>query len=112
MQSLPQHSGGGLSAGGGPDHPVTDMDPLHAIRIAMDNPVESERIDCEAGLRMFTCDAARIGFLEDRKGQIREGLDADFVLLTGDPVTEGPENIRVDTVIRRGAVVYRREEAT
>ena len=99
----------GCLVGGGSDHPVTDMDPLHAIRVAMDNPVEGERIDCEAGLRMFTRDAARIGFLEERKGMIRTGLDADFVLLSGDPVAEGPERVRVAATISRGKVVYRRE---
>ena len=99
----------GCLVGGGSDHPVTEMDPLHAIRIAMDNPVERERIDCEAGLRMFTRDAARIGFLEDRKGMIRAGLDADFVLLSGDPVSKGPENVKVAATISRGKLVYRRE---
>lgn len=99
----------GCLVGGGSDQPVTDMDPLHAIRVAMDNPVERERIDCESGLRMFTRDAARIGFLEDRKGMIRAGLDADFVLLSGDPVAVGPENVQVDATISRGKLVYRRE---
>ena len=100
----------GCLVGGGSDHPVTDMDPLHAIDVAMNNPVEAERIDCEAGLRMFTCDAAKIGFLENRKGRILEGLDADFVILSGDPVTEGPGNVRVAAVYSRGRKIYEAED--
>ena len=34
----------------------------------------------------FTTGAAYAAFAEDRRGQLRQGFDADFVLLSGDPV--------------------------
>ena len=50
------------------------------------------------------------GFLENRKGRILEGLDADFVILSGDPVTEGPANVRVAAVYSRGRKIYEAED--
>lgn len=98
----------GILIGGGSDYSVTEMHPLHAIRIAMEHPVKSERISLYEGLAMFTVNAARIGFLENRKGMLKEGLDADFIILDANPYavkTEKLSDIRVLATISGGRTV-------
>ena len=85
------------------------MRPLHAIRIAMEHPVESERISLFEGLEMFTVNAAKIGFLEDRKGMLKEGMDADFIVLSANPYAVKKEElseIGVLATITGGNTVY------
>jgi predicted amidohydrolase YtcJ len=85
----------GILVGGGSDFMVTDMDPLRAIACAMEHPVPEQRITVQEGLRMFTAEAARIGFLEHRKGMLRAGMDADFVVLERDPAqSSGAADVR------------------
>ena len=45
-----------------------------------------ENIDSEDVLKMLTSNAAKICSVQDRTGSIREGLDADVVIWTGDPL--------------------------
>lgn len=102
----------GVLVGGGSDFSVTPMKPLHAIQIAMQHPVESERISLREGLEMFTVHAARLGFLEDRKGMLREGMDADFVILDRNPYavkTEELSDISILSTITSGRVVYEKQ---
>ena len=99
----------GILVGGGSDYSVTEMRPLHAIRIAMEHPVESERISLFEGLEMFTVNAAKIGFLEDRKGMLKEGMDADFIVLSANPYAVKKEElseIGVLATITGGNTVY------
>ena len=99
----------GVLVGGGSDFSVTPMKPLHAIRIAMQHPVESERISLREGLEMYTVNAAKLGFLENRKGMLREGLDADFVVLEKNPYavpTRELSDIKVAATVTGGTVVY------
>ncbi len=100
----------GLLVGGGTDYPVTPMDVLHGARIAMTNPVESERITLQECLEINTVRAAKLGFLEDRKGCIKAGLDADLIVLDRDPYkAAAPEelsDIRILRTFARGREVY------
>ena len=77
----------GILVGGGSDFSVTEMKPLRAIMIGMQHPVPGERFTLSEGLRMYTCDAAKLGRLEDRKGRLVPGLDADFIVLARNPYT-------------------------
>lgn len=55
-------------------------------------------------LRALTSDAARIAGVQDRVGSLAKGLDADFVLWSGDPLDLGsrPLAVYVDGVERLG----------
>ena len=60
----------------------------------------------------MTINAAYQYFEEDRKGSIREGKSADFVILDRDPLQVPPDEIREISVletIKDGISVYRRE---
>ena len=59
----------------------------------------------------MTVNAAYQYFEEDRKGSIREGKLADFVLLDENPLTVEPgriRDIRVLRTIKEGVTVYER----
>jgi imidazolonepropionase-like amidohydrolase len=64
-------------------------------------------LDSEAALRSLTIDAADILGIADRVGSIRQGKDADLVILSGDPLqlTSG-----VEMVLINGNIVYQRPE--
>ncbi len=99
----------GLLVGGGTDFPVTPMDVLHGARIALTHPVESERISLQEYLAMNTSEAAKLGFLENRKGRLTAGMDADFLVLDRDPFEAGIEeldDIRIEKTFRGGRLVY------
>jgi predicted amidohydrolase YtcJ len=62
-------------------------------------------------IRMFTIWAARAGFIENSRGSIEPGKLADFVVLSGDPLTASKDalpKIEVDLTILDGKVVYER----
>jgi predicted amidohydrolase YtcJ len=69
-----------------------------------------QRITAWEALRAVTVEAAYQYGEEDSKGQIREGMRADLVILSDDPLATAPEDLRAITVretIKDGAVVYR-----
>lgn len=99
----------GILVGSGTDFPVTPMKPLHGARIAMTQPNASERITLMECLEMNTSNAAKMGFLEDRKGMIKEGLDADIIMLSRNPFevsTEELSNIEVEKTFCKGKLVF------
>ena len=101
----------GILVGGGSDFSVTAMDPLRAAMICLQHPVESERISLYEALELFTVNAAKIGFLEGRKGMLKVGMDADIAVLDANPfATPVPDiaDIKVVKTISRGEIVYER----
>lgn len=100
----------GLIVGGGSDFSVTAMDPIRSVMICMKHPVEEERISMYEGFEMFTVNAAKLGFLEDRKGMIRVGYDADIAVLNQNPFgkeAEILEDTKVIHTICRGKTAYK-----
>ncbi len=68
-----------------------------------------EALDPEEALRGFTTDAAWAGFVEDRRGRVAPGLDADLTLLDDDPTRVDPAKLATLTVVATvvaGEVVY------
>ncbi len=101
------------------DCPLTYPDPLHGIWSATTRASEvngkaitpKERVTLDQAIRMYTINAAHVGFDEKRKGTIEEGKLADFTVLSGDPYSVGAEKIRdlrVEMTIVGGKVVYER----
>jgi predicted amidohydrolase YtcJ len=117
----------------GSDFPVEDPNPLwglYAARTRRDragNPEggwrPSEQLTGEEALRGFTQGAAFASFTEARRGTLRPGMDADFVVIDRDPVeapaevllvariylTEvaGREAFRAEGIAREGVVAER-----
>ena len=98
------------------DAPVTPPDMLLTIWAAVNRisrtgaPVGLEqRISTWEALRAVTSEAAYQYGEEDSKGQIREGMRADLVILSADPLATRPQDLReieVVTTIKDGDVVY------
>jgi predicted amidohydrolase YtcJ len=83
------------------DFNVTPLDPLFVIWTAMARQSRSgqtigpdQRVDAYTALQGLTTGAAWQLFEENRKGKIKEGLLADFVILSADPVKTDIAHIR------------------
>src|SRR6185436_13913002 len=87
----------------GSDFPIEKPDPLlglYAARTRMDpkgNPPggwhPEQLVTGEEALAGFTKGAAYAEFAEDRRGMLREGFDADFTVLSVDPVEDPPAEL-------------------
>jgi hypothetical protein len=107
----------GVRLGLGSDFPVEKPDPLEGLFAAVNRTdlegspeggwYPAEGLTPEEALRGFTVDAAFAGFVEDRRGRVAVGLDADFTLLDGDPLAVAPArlaDLKVLAVVVDGAV--------
>ncbi|WP_338241100.1 amidohydrolase [Aurantiacibacter hainanensis] len=97
-----------LEAGGalafGTDAPVEPVDPLAGLAVAVSRTNADgepaggwraqEAISRELALAAYTAGAAYAGFAEGRFGRLAEGERADFVMLSADPLTVDPDEIR------------------
>ncbi|UEJ84166.1 amidohydrolase family protein [Brachybacterium halotolerans subsp. kimchii] len=98
------------------DSPVTPPDMLLSIWAAVNRisregtPVgPEERISTWEALRAVTTDAAYQYGEEETKGQLSEGMRADLVILSADPLATDPQDLRdieVLTTIKDGEVVH------
>ena len=60
---------------------------------------------------MYTVNGAYALFLEKQKGSLREGMDADIVILDRDITQTDPQQlkeVKVDMTIKDGRVVFNR----
>jgi predicted amidohydrolase YtcJ len=99
----------GVLVAGGSDSPVAPMAPLVAIHDCVNHPNPKHRISLYEALRMFTIDAARIGFEEKMKGSIEKGKLADLVVLTENPYVVDPGKIRdiqIEKTFVGGEIAY------
>ena len=96
--------------------PATPIEGIYAAvtRQTLDgaNPggwVPEQKITVEQALRAYTLEAAYASFEEDRKGTLRPGMLADYVLLDRDLTAIAPEHIRDTRVLLTvvdGSIVY------
>ncbi|SHH31092.1 hypothetical protein SAMN05421866_2563 [Chryseobacterium oranimense] len=101
------------------DAPVTPPDLITAMYSAVNRKTRSgrilgpnERITPLQALKAITINAAYQLQEEERKGSIKAGKLADFVILDQNPLTIDPEqirNIKVLETIKEGVSVYRRK---
>lgn len=99
------------------DTPVTPPDMLLTIWAAVNRISRTgqsigpeQRISTWEALRAVTCEAAYQYGEEDSKGQIREGMRADLVVLSADPLATASQDLRdieVLETIKDGEVVFR-----
>ncbi|MCF8070177.1 MAG: amidohydrolase [Desulfobacterales bacterium] len=100
---------GGLIAGGS-DAPVTRMSPLKGISACVNHPNAAERITIFEALKMFTVNAAKIGFEENIKGSIEPEKLADFVVLSENPFGIEQDkigDIKVEMTIVGGEIKFK-----
>lgn len=98
------------------DSPVLPPDMMHTIWCAVNRFTSSgiqlntnECVTAEEALKAITINAAIQYGEEDKKGSIKTGKDASFVILSDNPLEFPPEkikNIRVVQTILRGKTVY------
>ncbi len=103
---------GGVRLSFGSDIPgESGCDPIRSIHMAA-NREGGERITAEEALRCYTVGSAYAEFMEGRKGMLKAGMLADFVVLSQD-LTAVPRERIGDTVVEEtivgGKSVYRRE---
>ena len=100
------------------DTPVTPVNPLQLVWVAVNRQTTGgkvlgpeQRITAEQALRAVTIDAAWQNFEEAMKGSLEPGKLADFCVLSDNPLTVPPENIRSITIERTvvgGKAIYER----
>lgn len=104
----------------GSDFPVEDPNPmlgLYAARTRQDAQgappggwMPEQVLSGEQALAGFTTGAAYAAFAEERRGMLKAGFDADFVVLPVDPVSDAPRSLlaaKVQITVVDGVDVYR-----
>jgi predicted amidohydrolase YtcJ len=108
--------GNGVKVIGSSDVPVADPNPLLGIYAAVTRKTQSGRLflpdegtQVLRALEMYTTSAARAGREEDCKGSVTTGRVADLVVLSGDPISVKPDELKTISVcmtIMGGRVVW------
>lgn len=83
----------GLMLAAGSDSTVTPMDPFLQMKALRAHHVESERLPANVALALHTIGPAAVNGHADRKGAIREGLEADLAWLDRDPLGVDEEEL-------------------
>ncbi len=99
----------GLLVAGGSDSSITPLNPMLGVYGAKTHTHPFQRLEVYEAVKLFTLNAAAIGFEEHLKGSIEVGKYADFAVMSEDPFTAEPEAIRDMTVamtILGGDVAY------
>lgn len=89
---------------GGSDSPITPIDPMSGIHSALSLPNESSRLNGQEAFTLFTTNAAYSLNLEEKTGQLKPGLEADFVFLSADP--RELADCQVIGVYRKGKLIF------
>ncbi|NMP23095.1 amidohydrolase [Sulfobacillus harzensis] len=89
------------------DAPVTPINPLGSIATAVTRLTQGgqvlgpeQRIPLSAAWQAYTIDAAYLGLREHLVGDIKEGLWADFAVLSENPLIQGPDVLGRTNVLR------------
>ncbi|GAB4335024.1 MAG: amidohydrolase [Candidatus Abyssubacteria bacterium] len=101
----------GLVLCAGSDAPVESADPILGIYSSVNRlgVAPDEAIGVEDAIRMYTTNAAYASFEENIKGTIESGKLADLVVLSDDPLSIPPANLRdisVEMTMVGGTIIY------
>ena len=110
----------GIHLASGSDFPVEEPNPLPGFYAAVTRQDKigspaggwfpDQRMSRQEALRTWTIEGAYAAFEEQRKGSLEVGKLADFVLLSGDIMTEPPADIlktKVTMTVTGGKIVWR-----
>ena len=99
----------GLEVGAGSDSPVTPLDPMATLQAAEAHHDPAQRLSRAEAIRLCTVGAARLAHLDDKKGRLEPGMQADFAAYDRDPFVEpSPEGMRPVLTVSQGRDVYAR----
>jgi predicted amidohydrolase YtcJ len=99
----------GMAVGGGSDSPVTPLDPMAGIVAAQGHHEPFERLGREEAIRLFTRGGSLLANLEDKKGSLDPGMQADFAAYEADPFeVESVEGLRPVLTVSLGRGVFAR----
>jgi predicted amidohydrolase YtcJ len=99
----------GMAVGAGSDSPVTPLDPMAGIAAAQGHHESFERLGREEAIRLFTRGGSLIAGLEDKKGTLEPGMQADFAAYDEDPFEiESVEGLRPVLTVSLGREVFAR----
>lgn len=83
----------GLVVAGGSDSTVTPLDPFLGMSAAMGHSDESQRVDFQTALAMFSRHAAIAGHQQAERGSLSAGKMADLCVVERDPSLCSPEDL-------------------
>ena len=93
----------GILTTGGSDWYITDLNALKGINAATKMHNKNERLSSYQAVKLYTSNAAKLSFDENRLGMIKKGMQTDFVCLEGDIFrTEKIDKIKIKKVIKSG----------
>jgi predicted amidohydrolase YtcJ len=99
----------GIEVGAGSDSPVTPLDPMYGIWALETHHDPSQRMIRPEAVRLFTAGSARLAHLEEKKGRLEPGMQADFAAYEDDPMTAADvRDLRPILTVSRGREVYAR----
>ena len=99
----------GMAVGGGSDSPVTAIDPMAGIAAAQNHHDLGQRLSREEAVRLFTFGSAVIARVEEKKGMLAPGMQADFAAYEDDPLTASAViGLRPVLTVSLGREVYAR----
>jgi predicted amidohydrolase YtcJ len=85
----------GIHVSGGSDAPVIPPDPIAGIYGACNHPYDpAQSLTIPEALRMYTYEAAWMGFDEQDRGTLEQGKIADLVILNRNPLGMKAEDLR------------------
>lgn len=84
----------GLTIAGGSDSNITPISPLLGIYSSMLHTNKLQRLSLYESIKLFTINAAYLGFEEKVKGSLKVGKLADIVILQGDLLNTPAEEVK------------------
>ena len=97
----------GVMVGVGSDSPITDLDPMLSLWALESHHDPEQRMTREQAIRLCTVGSATLGNLEEKKGRLEPGMQADFAAFELDPFTvEDPRGLRPVLTVSLGREVY------
>jgi predicted amidohydrolase YtcJ len=99
----------GIEVGAGSDSPVTPLDPMYGLWALENHHDPAQRMSREHAIRLFTVGSARLARLDEKKGRLEPGMQADFAAYEADPfVVLDPRELRPVLTVSRGRDVSAR----
>ena len=97
----------GLVVGAGSDTPITELDPMIGLWALESHHDRSQRMTRDEAIRLWTIGSATLARLEDKKGRLEPGMQADFAAFDLDPfIVEDPRGVRPILTVSCGREVF------